>query len=138
MSWQKKNKSQDSNTAAEAAAATASHQIDNPSFEVVLSLYLRAGSLVLHALALQRAWMAPMGCPEGAGTQAGLDREYLWDRGRSGQGVSAKAGRGYLKRLYLTGGLWDLLGVVGDLELNPVCSQEYLTIGSDGLSGQPP
>lgn len=66
-----KNKSQDSNTAA------ASHQIDNPSFRVVLSPYLWAGSLVLHALALQRAWMVPMGCTEGAGTEAGLDREYL-------------------------------------------------------------
>lgn len=68
-----KNKSQDSNT----AAAAASHQIDNPNFGVVLSPYLRAGSLFLHVLALQRVWMAPMGCTEGAGTQAGLDREYL-------------------------------------------------------------
>lgn len=112
----KKNKSQDSNTA---AAAAAGHQIDNRSFGAVLSPYLRAGSLVLQALALQRAWMAPI-------------------HGRSGQGVSGKAGRGYLKRLYFTVGLWDLSGVAGNLELNPVCPQEHLAIGSDGLSGQPP
>lgn len=64
----------------------------------------------MHALALQRAWMAPMGYTEGAGTQAGLDREYLWDRGMSGQGASSKAGRGYLQRSHLTGGLWDFSG----------------------------
>lgn len=102
-----KNKSQDSNTA---AAAAASHQIDSLSIGIVLSPYLRAGSLLLHELALQRAWMAPMGCTEGAGTQAGLDREYLWDRGMSGQGASSKAGRGYLQRSHLTGGLWDFSG----------------------------